>query len=267
MPDMANGCLPVSRPPDGEPRTLLRAGPPPDTADARRGTVRGRPRVAATTLPGCRMIVRRHLVPALGYVPLARLAPQALQGYYSRKLAEGMSGATVRQHHAIVHKALHHAVRRSLIGRNPADLVDAPRAGRFDARVWDEEQTHLFLGEARKTSHYYALYLTAILTGMRQSELFGLRWQDVDLGLGVARVVQSFHRVPGDKQDGRAPQSVFKAPKSESSRRAIALPPAVVDALRQARAEQDEARRMLDADYHDHDLVFAAAGREAGARP
>lgn len=212
--------------------------------------------VAATTQPGYRMIIRRHIVPALGYVPLTRLAPQALQGYYSQKLADGLSGATVRQHHAILHKALRHAVRWGLLGRNPADLVDPPRAGTFDARVWDEEQTHLFLGEARKTSPYYALYLTAILSGMRQSELLGLRWSDVDLGLGVAKVVQSFHRVAGNKKDGRAPQALFKAPKSESSRRAVALPPAVIDELRRIRAEQEEVKPMLGDRYCDHDLIF-----------
>lgn len=52
-------------------------------------------------------------------------------------------------------------------------------------RVWDEEQTRLFLGEAKRSSPHYPLYLAAVTTGMRQGELLGLRRQDVDLTLGV----------------------------------------------------------------------------------
>jgi integrase len=114
--------------------------------------------------------------------------------------------------------------------------------------VLDEEQVRLFLAEAKRSSRFYPLYLTAILTGLRRSELMGLRWSDVDLARATLSIRQVFLRV------GR--QQVFGQPKSATSRRTIALPPVVVDELRKLRAEQEERRRLLGDLYHDHGLVF-----------
>jgi integrase len=127
-------------------------------------------------------------------------------------------------------------------------MADPPKQRRREVQVWDEEQVRVFLGEAKRSSPYYPLYLAAILTGMRQGELCGLRWKDVDLALGVASVRQTFTRL------GR--QQLFKEPKTAAARRAIALPSSVVQALRSIHAEQEENRRILMAAYHDHGLVF-----------
>ena len=114
-------------------------------------------------------------------------------------------------------------------------------------RVWDEEQVRLFLAEARRSSVYYALYLTALTTGMRQGELMGLRWKNVDLALGVASVQQTLYRLGRDV--------VAKEPKSTSSRRAVALPPTLVETLRAVQAEQTAARREFGRNYEDHGRV------------
>lgn len=135
-----------------------------------------------------------------------------------------------------------------LIAHNPADRVDLPRRRRVEMRVWDEEQIRLFLAEARRSSGHYALYLTALATGMRQGELLGLRWRDVDLNVGVASIQQTIYRL------GKT--LVTKQPKSDRSRRTVALPPLLVQMLRQVKEECDEYRRQLGGDYEDHGLVF-----------
>jgi integrase len=56
------------------------------------------------------------------------------------------------------------------------------------AKVW----TFLFLAEAKRSSPFYRLYLAAVMTGMRQGELLGLRWRDLNLSLGTASVQQIF---------------------------------------------------------------------------
>ncbi len=67
---------------------------------------------------------------------------------------------------------------------------------------------------------------------MRSGELAGPRWQDVDLPREVASVRRTFYRLGG--------QQIVKAPKAAASRRAIALPAAVVKALRTVHADQEE---------------------------
>lgn len=115
-------------------------------------------------------------------------------------------------------------------------------------RVWDEEQVRLFLAAARRSSAYYALYLTALTTGMRQGELMGLRWKDVDLALGVASIQQTLYRL--------GKNVVAKEPKSVGSRRAVALPPTLVETFRAVQAAQTAARREFGQAYEDYGLVF-----------
>ena len=195
-----------------------------------------------------RVIVHKHLIPALGAVPLAVLSPQAIQGWVTRQLQHGLAPITVATHLRVLKTALNQAVRWGLLSRNPAAMVKPPRVPPPERTVWDEEAVRLFLAEAKRSSRYYPLYLTAILTGMRAGELAGLRWQDVDLAYGVASVRQTLYRLGS--------QVIVKEPKTRSSRRTVALPPAVVEALRALRADQEENRRLLGADYHDADLVF-----------
>ena len=210
------------------------------------------------TLRGYEAIIRRHVIPALGHIPLARLGPQAIQRYYSEVLArevkrEGgmrpVTTTTVHAHHRLLRTALGHAVRWGHIARNPASMTNPPRPARRKVTVWDSEQVRLFLGEARRTSRYHALYLTALLMGMRQGELLGLRWQDVDFPTRTATIRQTYYRL------GR--ERFFKSPKTTGSERAVHLPEAVVTALQQVRGDQQEAKRFLGDGYaHDLDLVF-----------
>ncbi len=204
--------------------------------------------VAPTTQASYRDTIRVHLAPALGHVPLARLAPQAIQSYIADKLRQGLSPTTVRYHMAVLHKALAHAVKWGLLSHNPADRVDLPRKVRPEIHVWDGEQLKLFLVEARHSSPHYRLYLAAVTTGMRQGELLGLRWQDVDLIAGVASVQQTLYRLG---------KTLFiKEPKSNRSRRTVALPPILVKELRYIRDAQTARQRELGGVYKDHCLVF-----------
>jgi integrase len=105
--------------------------------------------------------------------------------------------------------------------------------------------------EAKRSSQHYRLYLAALLTGMRQGELLGLRWRDADLALGVASVQQTFYRL--------GKQMLFKEPQTAKARRTIALPAILVGELRALRHEQEENHRLLGADYQDYGLVFCQA--------
>lgn len=193
-------------------------------------------------------ILRVHLSPALGHLPLQRLSAQAIESYLAEKHRRGLSSTTMQYHYGVLHEALSHAVRKGLLARNPCDFVDRPRRDRVEMPYLDEEQVRLFLAEAKRSSPNYRLYLTALLTGMRQGELLGLRWRDVDFTLGVASVQQTFYRL--------GKQQLFKEPKSAKSRRAVALSPTLVAELRQSREEQDEQKRSFGSQYEDHGLIF-----------
>jgi integrase len=192
-------------------------------------------------------IITKHLIPDFGSIILTQLKPEHLQKHYTAKLNEGLSARTIRYHHAVIHKALQTAVKWGLVIRNVADGVDVPRARRNEMQTWDEDDIITFL-EAAKDRHYYALFHTALFTGMRRSELLALQWRDIDFH--QIHINRSLHQL----RDG---SYVFTQPKSVKSRRTIALSPSSVLTLTEHKERQEGIRAMLGTLLKNDDLVFS----------
>jgi len=208
------------------------------------------------TAEGYESIIYRHLIPVLGVIPLAQLRPEMIQRYIGDKLTHGrangqggLSSRTVRHHIICLHTALQNALKMGMLSRNPVDAVTIPRAERHEIRTMNESEIHIFLEMARPTQ-YYALFYTALFTGMRRSELLALRWQDVDLLLLQISVNRSLHQVRGGK-------IIFRQPKTEKSRRLVALTPSTSAVLKEHYDRQNKLRESLGYPaLTDDDLVF-----------
>jgi integrase len=214
------------------------------------------PYLAPRTAEGYESIVRQHLIPKLGNILLTQLKPEHLQKYYSETLSSGrcksasnLSAQTVRHHHTALHKALQTAVEWRLLSRNVADAVRPPRAERPEMHTWGEDDITRFL-EAAKNTPYYALFYTALFTGLRRSELLALRWQDVGFILSQIYVSRSLHQL----RDG---SYVFRAPKTAKGRRTVALPPSAILVLNEHREKQMRDRAIVGTALTDGDLVFS----------
>lgn len=175
--------------------------------------------VAPATYRQHEMIVRVHLVPALGSIPLAELTPQHVQRYLS--VAKG-SPRSLTHRLATLRRALTVARRQGLIRENVASLVDAPRVPHTEARALTAEQVRTFL-EGTKEDRLWPLYVLSATTGMRQAELLGLSWSDVDWTAKLLTVRSTLHRVGG--------QWMLADPKTARSRRFIPLAPIAITAL------------------------------------
>jgi integrase len=221
-------------------------------------TVYGKTNLRPTTYRSYEQLIRVHIRPALGSVPLQKLTPAQLQAFYSLKLTEGrqdgkaggLAPRSVRYLHAIIREALHQAVKWQMVGRNVADATEPPRAVRPQVRAWDQDQVLRFLVVA-EDEHYGPVWLLALMTGLRRGELLGLRWEDVDLGRGVLHVRRSLVEL-GSKL-------VIQEPKTRSGRRVVALGASCVTALKAHRAHQNEQRLSLGAAWRDDGLVFTTA--------
>ncbi len=207
-----------------------------------------RPRVRPRTFESWRLIVRRHIVPALGSVPLQKLSPQNVRTLLNRKLADGLSAQTVRHIRTVLRRALGEAVKFGLIVRNSAALVDGPRIPHHEIHPLTPEEARRFL-DAAKGERLEALYSVALAVGLRRGEALGLRWQDIDLDQRVLTVNQTVQRVSGKLR--------FLEPKTEHSRRTISIPDTVVAALRTHRIRQLEERLAAGPLWKDFGLVFA----------
>ena len=194
-------------------------------------------------------VVRLHLVPALGALPLTRLRPLHIQECYRRVLDMGRSARTALHTHRVLREALQHALRWQLIALNPADAVVPPRPKRYEIPALPPDMIRQLLAAADDT-RYGTLVHTAVMTGLRQGELLGLRWRDVDLETGTLSVRQTCQWLP---REG----FIFRQPKTHRSTRPVSLSPNTVERLRQHRAQQLEERLALGPAYEDNDLVFA----------
>jgi integrase len=186
-----------------------------------------------------KMLVDKHVVPALGNVTLSKLTPAHLQGFYRSKLDSDLSPRTVQYIHVVVHRALKQALRWGLVTRNVAEAVDPPRVPKKDFTPLSPEQARTFLEAANEAGdRLEALYVLAIHTGMRQGELFSLKWDDVDLDTRVLRV---------------------RGTKTVRSRRTVTLSETALDALRShlecQLGEIDKAGSL----WRENGLVFTTA--------
>jgi len=193
-------------------------------------------------------IIRRYFTPRLGRLTLSQLTPGQLQALYSEWLDKGLSNATVGLNHAVIHNALRSAVKWGMIGRNVCDALEVPQARRVEMQIWNEDEVSQFL-EFAKASPYYELFYLALFTGMRRSELLALRWADIDLLTGQVHVSRGLQRL-------RDSSLVFTQPKSEKSRRTIALPPSATLILKDYRDRIALDRAMSGKTLSDSDLVF-----------
>lgn len=208
-----------------------------------------RPNLAPRTAEGYEHICRRHIIPALGNITLTGLKPEHIQHYQSEKLLGGLSHQTIRHHHMALHRALQMAMEWGMLTRNPADAIHPPRAQVIEMQTWDEDEIITFLEAARSTP-YFALFHTALFTGMRRSELLGLRWCDLDLLLCKAYVTRSLHVQKGG-------QVIIRQPKTTKGKRMIDLSPLAASILRDHQEKQALDRTMFGIPLKDDDYVFS----------
>lgn len=201
---------------------------------------------SAKTLETYSGVVRKHILPAIGSLRLAKLAPQHLQRLYREKQDQGLT-AMVQTIHKILHRALNQALKWGLVARNVADAVDKPRHKAKEMRAFSQEESGRFL-EAAKEDRLFALYLVTVSTGLRMGEALGLKWADLDFAKGTIQIQRSL-------QWGKE-GPYFEEPKTAGSRRTVPLPSIVMAALKTHKAKQAVERLALGAAWEDMDLIF-----------
>jgi integrase len=218
-----------------------------------------KPKLKPSTFATYKGYLRAHIVPALGKHHLGKLAPHHVQQFLNERLASGLQPRSVQQIHAILRSALARAVKWQLVQRNVAssELVDPPRVSTHEVRPLEPHQAQRLLDEARGHSLEY-LFAFLLSTGLRLGEALSLRWHDpdgvvlIDLEARRATIRYTLERLRG--QPWR-----FAEPKSESGRRVIPLTAPAIQALREQRRRNAEARLKLGEIWQDYDLAFPSA--------
>ncbi len=148
-------------------------------------------KVKAVTLQTYKALVNNHIIPHIGKIELQKLTPRHIQSLYNTlQEKKALSGENIQKVHSIINDSLNKALTWGLVQKNVASVVDRPKSVKKEMEVWEIEEAHQFLKVAEK-DRYYGVFLLALTTGMRQGEILGLRWKDVDLETGILAITQT----------------------------------------------------------------------------
>lgn len=187
-----------------------------------------------STVNGYRYVLRRQIDPyALADVDLSELKPDSVRAWLVA-LTERYSPATISKAFVLLRSALRQAVNDEVLSRNPTDGVKAPKRKKPEPNAIPEEQRRRLaaaLASAAQTAEVVGITV-ALFTGMREGEICGLRWRNVDIEAGTIDVREAIGKDAG--------RYYVKEPKTGGSRRTVAFPEPVARALRARRAEMAE---------------------------
>lgn len=205
-------------------------------------------------------VVKGHLIPALGAIPLVRLGPVALEDFVAAQRKRGYAESSIERRIAVLSSALRRAVKRKLIRDNPVALIDRPKLGPSRTPYFDAEQARLFFA-ALDRSPLGSLLMFMIGTGCRRSEALAVREEDID-----GPVVHFRQKVRRDR--GRW---IFEDTlKTKTSRRTVTMPPFAIDAIRPLIAGRGGLlwHRPDGSPLPGHDVLeeLARVCREAGVK-
>ena len=161
-------------------------------------------------------------MPRFGAYRIGRLPADEIENWLNDEIAAGLAPSTVHRHYRTFRRVLQVAVQKRKIQANPCDRVDPPRVPKREMRYLTWQQS-VALAEAHQ-ERYRALIYLAVDSGMRWSELVGLRRARIDLRRGKVRVTEQLVRLEGGKW-------LRKEPKTPASVRSITVSPVTAELL------------------------------------
>ena len=188
------------------------------------------PTVGRGTFVRYRGLVDNYLIPRLGKLKLQKVNATHVEQLYSDLRSDRCPKSIPRQCHIVLRRAFTVAMEKRLIQFNPCAKGSGVRTPKTTPRPiapLTKEQAVRLLTEA-EDDRFHALFVLAIHAGLRQGELLGLKWDNVDLAGGSIRVTHSLEETSGTFQ--------LKEPKTKAGRRLVKIPGIAVKALHRHRA-------------------------------
>ncbi|SFL66005.1 tyrosine-type recombinase/integrase [Pelosinus propionicus] len=207
-----------------------------------------------TTLSGWRLYLDNHILPSLGSIALKDITTEKLNSFYSEKMGtnsqrkrdskteekknEPISPNTVIHFHRIIHNILNHAIKHRILAYNPATACSKPKAVKPQINILTVEEVVKLLETARLynikkngeinekvNQSYYPALVVAVYTGLRRSELMGLKWKYVDLDNGILTITETLLQITGKKAYQEDDTKTY------AGKRTIAVPSEVIEIL------------------------------------
>jgi integrase len=191
----------------------------------------------------------KYILPRFGHQTLKEMTPHLVELYLTELQENGIGDRTCQMVYALLHVVFASALRKDIIGRNPLDSVKKPKVRNPKSiTILQPEQIH-HLVISLKDHPNKALYFLAITTGLREGEILGLRWEDIDWNRSWIYVRRQVQRIDGQGV-------IFTTPKTRMGVRTLSIGPNTLDMLRKHRFAQSTIKEVAGTLWHEMDLVF-----------
>ena len=204
--------------------------------------------VKFTTYESYAQISKTHIRPKLGALRLSEISPLVIQSFYNQLSTDGLSPKTVKNVHGVLRRALQQAVSNGSLHSNPVDSCVLPKTPKKEMNVLDENDIARFLEEISGNRHE-TLFALALFSGMRQSEILGLKWDCVDFDNETIIVKQQLSK---PKKDG---EHVLTSVKNNEVR-TITIAPSVFALLAAHKEKQAKMKLSAEEYWVDDNFVF-----------
>ena len=222
-----------------------------------------KPRIRPRTYEKYLSSIKNYILPKFGKFKLSELEASSLQKHFNSLLingradGKGLSPSTVRAARRYFAMCIDDAVREGLLLRNVIRLTKSPKLTRKEIVVLTKEEVTNLIETAKNIeNNFMKIMMPEILsftvrTGLRQGEVFGLKWEDIDFQNSCLFVKRSLAHVVGKG-------AVFQEPKTKNSRRRVLLMPEDVESLKKYQQWQKNYAEELGDKFSGHGLVFTS---------
>lgn len=209
------------------------------------------------TIESYKCQIENHIRPELGAIKLQALNTPTIQKFYNdlgkeKDGKKGLSPKSVKVVHGVLHRALGQAVAIGYLRSNPSDYCTLPRREKKEIRPLDEDQSRAFL-KAVEGHPFEAVFRVTLFTGLREGEVLGLTWENIDFDRGTIWVNRQLQNTGGEGEK-------FSLVPTKSTGRVITPAPTVMKLLKAQKVKQAEAQLMAGPEWSNPwGLVFTNA--------
>ena len=210
-----------------------------------------KPAVKPKTHIAYESVCNNHIKPMIGHIPLKSITTTAIQLFYNKLLEKGnLSCKTIKNIHAILHKALEQAFLAGEIKQNPASRCTLPKSMRHKIEPLDDESIASFLSAIRGHRFENVYYLT-LFTGLRKGEVLGLSWDCVDFENNMILINKQLLNYPHSEV------SYDLSTTKSGKERYVPVASSVMTMLRKQKIWQEECAKKAGSGWNNEwNLVF-----------
>lgn len=218
----------------------------------------------STTFGNYEQHIRNHIKPFLGHIPLRDLNVDTIQDFYNKQLDKGrcdgegekLSPSTVIKIHTILSQALDKAVEKEMLYKNTAKFAELPVLVEKPCKVLTMDEQIKFM-QTIKHHRMSAAIIFAMGTGIRVGEMVALKWSDVDLLQGTARILRQRSRVVNfEGRERKGTRFDTLTPKTKCSTRVVPLNDAMVELLKKQLLLLEKEKADAGSEYKNENFVF-----------